>query len=122
MQALRALAGDAYILYFLFTTYDLKQARWHPRASVVACCLDHAFMTGLSPTVTWFTLGLQLLIIAADMQQGMRAQECKLNAVTDMVRCFADVVDGATGPPPGEGPDPVQVIVGLYQAKAAGAH
>jgi len=27
MQSLRALAGDAYILYFLFTTYDLKQAR-----------------------------------------------------------------------------------------------
>ena len=52
----------------------------------------------------------------------MRAQECKLNAVTDMVCCFADVVDGATGAPPGEGPDPVQVIVGLYQAKAAGAH
>ena len=49
-------------------------------------------------------------------------QECKLNAVTDMVRCFADVVDAAVGAPPGEGPDPVQLIVGLYQAKAAGAH
>ncbi|KAK9834027.1 hypothetical protein WJX81_004391 [Elliptochloris bilobata] len=71
MQALRALAGDAYILYFLFTTYDLKQ-------------------------------------------------ECKLNAVTDMVRCFADVMDAATGAPLGEGDDPVQVIAGLYQSKAAG--
>lgn len=67
-------------------------------------------------------LGLQLLNITGDEQQGVRAQECKLNAVTDMVRCFADVVDGATGAPPSEGPDPVQVIVGLYQAKAAGAH
>lgn len=55
-------------------------------------------------------------------QDGICAQECKLNAVTDMVRCFADVVDAATGAPHGEGPDPVQVIAGLYQAKTAGAH
>ena len=45
MQALRALAGDAYILYFLFTTYDLKQARRHPSRQL-ACpfppsCDDH---------------------------------------------------------------------------------
>ena len=36
MQALRALAGDAYILYFLFTTYDLKQARRPPVAMLLA--------------------------------------------------------------------------------------
>ncbi len=36
MQSLRALAGDAYILYFLFTTYDLKQARKHSTA-VLLC-------------------------------------------------------------------------------------
>lgn len=51
----------------------------------------------------------------------MCEQECKLNAVTEMVRCFADVVDAANAAPPGEGEDPVQVIAGLYQAKAAGA-
>ncbi len=50
----------------------------------------------------------------------MCEQECKLNAVTEMVRCFADVVDAATAAQPGEGEDPVQVIAGLYQAKAAG--
>ena len=52
MQALRALAGDAYILYFLFTTYDLKQARRHPRASLLAPFLYHARMANVLPTVT----------------------------------------------------------------------
>ncbi len=57
MQSLRALAGDAYILYFLFTTYDLKQAR------KLSCC---AFVSVLHAIchVTWFhadvyTLGTQ---------------------------------------------------------------
>ena len=52
MQALRALAGDAYILYFLFTTYDLKQARRHPRAGLLAPCLCRALIAEILPTVT----------------------------------------------------------------------
>ncbi len=38
MQALRSLSGDAYILYFLFTTYDLKQARLQPHTRCTWWC------------------------------------------------------------------------------------
>ncbi len=40
--------------------------------------------------------------------------------MTEMVRCFADVVDAATGMLPSDSADPVHAIAALYQAKAAG--
>ncbi len=67
MQALRALSGDAYILYFLFTTYDLKQARLQPchalhlvvstaREATCSCLVHGMLFGGLAPNAlrkTW---------------------------------------------------------------------
>ena len=46
MQSLRALAGDAYILYFLFTTYDLKQAWILSKYALVSVCIHYAVQHG----------------------------------------------------------------------------
>ncbi|KAK9810126.1 hypothetical protein WJX72_005196 [[Myrmecia] bisecta] len=72
MQVMRHLCADAFILHFLFATYDMRDA-------------------------------------------------CKLNAVQQMVKCFAEIVDATTRVAidvPEE--DPVNTVAMLYHTKAQG--
>jgi hypothetical protein len=49
-------------------------------------------------------------------------QECKLKAVTEMVRCFADIVEGTLRVSDANDDEALKAVAALYHSKANGVH
>jgi hypothetical protein len=50
------------------------------------------------------------------------AQECKLKAVTEMVRCFAEIVEGTLRLSDINDDESLKAVAALYHSKASGAN
>ena len=113
MVVLRQLAGNAQVIHFLFTTYDLKQVRpvlpclrQSPVALVCLCNGPHRLGQPSHP--------------AQQLLNSLPAvQESKLNAVTSMVETMAGIVEAfVLTPQDTVNTEAIQAVSGLYQQKS----